>query len=1071
MKREGYHGSVNNTALLLNSREDHSRASTGTTRSETRSSPLRRDVNGPWRKGSGGGDNKIISAAPFENDKGVIKDDVNFRVERIDSASCLAVDDVVGYEFVSEDGRWTWSIGTVLACVNNSDNIIGNGDGSGAIAADPNLVSLAYWRIALDTQDEKRRSDSTMKAGKHGDEAQYDILRRLHEIEEEQAEILREPCEKDVIEAERTAEAAREKLRLRVQEQRSVLQQLAKPPGVLRLATQAVFSLLGIELLVERSEEEWEQMQRVLCSEAFEESLSEADTSRLDEVQAEIITQRFLNNPHFTYAYMETRSHLAALMQKWVVSEVQLYEARAMLQYLKGRLSALNEEARQKQQELSFYLNVSGLTRTSSDQGDEENVRYALRSFQDLGKVPFVRSDKVAVVVRSSVFCKFVPSTSFPMSALKSMTIQRDRLACIRSAASGRQGRVGFGSPVGIASVMDNELHKSREAVQVKKLLYDQSMEREHILVRELETLYQKHVWYTTALHNILRRAIAAGTSFSRRSKSDAVQLPAAQKRVQELEGNLCEKERALRTMQTKHDEELQWMRKNMRSEVWEEARNAFDDASMMQLRQFRIRHDEEVGRMRVAAKEARQWLALLLFELRKSKDLAIAEMQQEGLRELNLVRDELSICEKRQTKTVSILEDSLAYGGEEEGHERHKRQRRALKRALKTLCGSHSSGPSSESSLRRFSRNPTPTQEAAYRRLPLRTGTPVRRLSTSEVSEVSRELAEDNAIILRDRLVEEMRDRELIQEVLVQEQRKNQLLEEETKALRFDLSQEVEKHAALKEMFRELQNEVAARPGTARSSSKGSRMSGSANDGRDAREQVAKLRGTIATFDRQLEEMLEAEGMKNEGASLQALRDCFARLKASCAVMQEERDAQAADAKMLESYLKTAADALEDALIHDERWRPHTTDSNYTTWHWKKFGGDDWGRVIADTPEALEKALVRGVSSACHIPEEYVLNLKYRDEGMSLYVSFDLRHDPTIPAEDITSRLEECNYYELERLYAHRFSPEEGIDSLKRQLRAKEEELEELRASVSHQRREFQPSSGGGSKAYVLGA
>ncbi|RNF25909.1 dynein heavy chain, cytosolic [Trypanosoma conorhini] len=1072
MKREDYYSPGNTAAPLPNGREGRDRANTDATRSELRSPPLRRDAHEPWRRGFGGDADTRFSAAPTGTDKSAIRDSTGFRVERIDSASSLAVGDIVGYEFVSEDGRWNWSIGTVLASLNNTGNAVGNDDDNDAMGTDPNLVPLAYWRIALDTQGVQRQSDSATKAGRYEDPAQHDVLRRLQAIEEEKAALSRETYAMDVVEAEKAAESAREKLRLTVREQRSALRQLIKPPNVLRLAVQAVFSLLSIELLVERSEEEWEQMRRVLCSEAFEESLSEPATSRLDEEQADIITQRFLTNPHFTYAYMEATSHLAALMQRWVEGEVQLYEARAMLQSVEGRLAELDEEARQKKRELRFCRNPSNFTRTSSDQDDEENVRYALQSFQDLGEVSFVRSDEAAVVVRSSVFCRFVAPTSASMSALNSMTIQRDRLARIRSAASGKQRRVRFGSPVSDAGSTDQKLRESREAAHAKKVLCDQSMERERIAIRELEAIYEKHVWYTTALHNILRRAIAAGAGASLRGKGDAVQLAAAQMRVRELEEALRDKERALRTMQTNHDEELHWMREKMRREAREESGPIPDDASMMELQQFRLHHDEEVGRMRVAANEARKWSIILLLELRKSKDAAIADMQQEYLRELNLVRDELSMHEGRQMKTVTILEDALAHNSEEEEeHQRQRRQRRALKRALKTLSGSRSPELSRASPSRRSPRNLASPHETTLRRLPLRTGTPVRRLSTSEVSGASRELPEDNVVILRDRLVEEMRDRELIQEMLLQEQRKIQLLEEENAGLKSDLKQEVERHATLKERYRELQDEISARSGTARSGSKGSRRSGSGSGDRDAREQIAELQSIIAAYDRQLEELLEAEGLKKEGTPFQALRDYLARLKASCAAMQEERDAQSADAKMLESCLKTAADALEDALMHDERWCLRTTDSQYTTWHWKKFKGDDWGRVIADTPEALAKALARGVAAACHVPEDYVLNLNYHDEGTSLYASFDLRHDPTMPSEDIASRLEECNYYELERLYARRFSPEEGVDSLRRKLREKEEELQDLRTNMARLRREAKHSGGGRSKPYLLEA
>ncbi|KAF5221023.1 Flagellum attachment zone protein 4 [Trypanosoma cruzi] len=1067
MKQDTYHSPASIHAALRNSRQEY-----GWTKKETRGlgaspSSWSRDAHETPSKGSGGGSGgeKRFSSGLFRNDKRAINDDASFRVERIDSASCLALGDVVGYEFVSEDGRWTWSIGTVIASGDGSDDTIGHVDRNSTVSEDPILVSLACWKIAPDTQ-----GDPPTWAGKHEDHEQIDVRRRMEEIEEEKAELSRRPCMEKVMEAERIAETARETLRLAVRGERNVLRQMTRPPNELRLAVNAAFSLLRIELLVEKPEDEWDHMRRVLCSDSFDENLSEADASRLDEAQSEFIKQRFLNNPLFTYLHMNATSHIAALMQKWVTCEVQLYECRKELQFTEMRLAELSQEAMQNERELRLHLNSKELTRTASNPYDEENVRYALQSFQDLGQVSFSRGDEATIVVRSSVFCKFVASTSSPISTLDSMTIHRDRLACIRSAASGKQRRLPFGSSFSEADYPERRYNQSRDAVYQTKLLYEQSIERERILVRELEQLYEKHVRYTMAQHEILLRSTDFAASSYRYSKRDATRLTVAEDRVRELEEALRQEGGKLRTLQMNHEKEIWRMQEEAKRRSLEAAQYISDEVSTIRLQQVSLQGDEEIGRLQLAANEARRWSALLLLEMRKSKDLVIADMRQEYIREMNLLRDDLSNRERRQVKTIKILEDLLAYNGEGREYQQQEMQRRAIKRALKTLCGSMSTELSSDSSPRHFSRNPTSSQGATSYRLPVRSNTPARGISNLEATVESRELEEDNVVILKDRLVEAVRDRDLIHEMLIQEQRKNHSLGEENAVLRSELDREMQERVEVEKTAQKLQDEIAAISGSVRSTPNGYIKSGSDNEELGLREEIAKLQGVIATYDGQLDELLEAEGIENKEAPFHSLREYIAEIKASCVAMQEERDAQAADAKMLESCLKTAANALEDALIHDERWRPHITDSHHTTWHWKKFDGSGWDRVIAETPEALEKALVHGIAAACHVPEEYVLNLTYHDEATCLYASFDLRHDPAISDEDIMCRLEECNYYELERLYTHRFSPEEGIDSLRRKMREKEEELQELRATIAHMRGDSKPPGSGRSKRHLLG-
>ncbi|ORC92031.1 dynein heavy chain, cytosolic [Trypanosoma theileri] len=1068
------------------------------------------------------------------------KDDLDIQVERVFGSTVLSVGDIVGYELVSNDGKWMWSIGTILSFGSNGGG--GSADkkarrGSGAVSSgmEPNFMSIVCWTLKADASERRPSRPVGSRLAASDGRSLRALRRRLDEIARAKSALARVLHAENVDRRLRAADAVRESL-LRLDGRRwAELLALERPTATVRVAVRAVFALLRIELLAETEEEEWERQRRFIATDAFRRLLADAAAARVagpsiptPQININVITESKTPLP----AVVE-------LMVQWIESELRLAEARASLEKVDIQLKELQSAEEEVGLELRWrerstsnkrgndsikynsdnagdyndlasdsfdYIDDYG-DKTAEDEMDEENdekyIRAVVKSFSEHGRVLFVRGSDTTFVVQSSVFCRFAGRGVEPM--LDSLVIHRERLVRIRDAALNKHRRVSTNTSTvngGGRKLTHEQSNKLLDAACQIEVMYEQSFRRERLMVRELESLYEKHIQYTDAQLRLLRRSLAAKTSAAgstnMQNTVSVMELTAAHNRVKELEETLREKEQELRNVQAKHDKAIKKVQDRLireagKGEVYEQTR-----LSVSMFQRFRLEHEEEVIRLRISSDEASQWSLLLMHELGGSKDLAIADMSQRYLQEVGSLQEELKNREKRQLKTASILKKSLKNNNWERQRQRQEKEEHlvddeeqqsgeiatmlAVERALHILCGTDSLDTSMETLPTLQSEDRAQYKKTGKRSLPNQGGVFKRSNTAKQFSPIhDEEKDHDDVVILKDRLVEAMQERELIQEILAREQERNRLLTEEGEALRSELLQEVERHAVLEEMVKNLQGEVSAMMGSIRSASSSSDNIKGPNGENTVnrrnwqyrqRDTIAKLRAIITMYDRQLSELLEEEGLSNDNnddlidynnnetkvstllnTSFSSLRKYLARLKEACAVMQAERDAQAADANMLESYLKTAADALENALVHDERWQPRTTKSNHTTWHCKTFPGDDWGRVINETPEALSKALVHDIVSACHLPDEYVLNLTYSDEGSMLRVSFDLRHDPSITAEEIVRRLNECNFYQLEKLYARRFAPEEGIDTLRRELREKNEEMRRLREVISRLR------------------
>ncbi|KAH8604289.1 hypothetical protein ERJ75_001738400 [Trypanosoma vivax] len=997
------------------------------------------------------------------------EDSVGLHVEYINDRLHFSPGSIVAFEFVSNNGRWMWSIGTVLSA----------SDDDTFKAVDAGLVPLLCWKVTQGARDQHRVLDHRRELNEVGEKSRSSARERSGGSS-------RDTYVNDVLRKESAADAVRTELKCVSKAEWGKFLDTAYPTRTVLHTLRALFAFLRIDLNCATGDSEWEEMKAFLSSHSFAKYFHDPCAVRLNESLVDTLIQKYINNPRFSLAPTSSSNRVVALLQKWITGEVYLFKARASLATMDEQVenACVGAEPRRLDQE-RYSTSVSGLKVSSARENQKCTNPDVIRTFTEDGAISFVRSSEATVILRTSIFCKIDPSGDGGSQVLE-MTLKRDLLARIRSAALHkfqRPARVMPNSPSSGGVINTSATEKITEVAK-KSLLNEESLQRKRLMLLEIETLLRLHVSYAAELHRQMSKFITAraeGVSSVRSAEQKTtVDLLKAQRRVERLEQNLREKEQEIQAMQHERKKEV----KHLVDEL-EKAKANTREVGILKntaanLDIIYLEHEEETARMSLQASADQGWMYVLLQEMRKSKDLDVADVALGYMEEIGTLHRELEELQRSQHKAVAILEGCLsrAHGMQLQHEEQQSYFKEELllyledvESALEAL-GTHK--PSIKYLFNSHTRNvgKRPDSPAQERRgLPQRTRAPPTTHLTGNGTPAQESLTDINdndVILLKDRLVEAIHDRELIQEMFNREQERNQEMEKKKMALSASLEQETEARKKLEKMVVSLQGEIERLTEALRAVKCKKRevwdrkrhnlessfsyedsvighQGGSKN--RDPLNGSERLEGL--SHEHWLATILEMEGIKVAGDPVTALHDYILHLRDKCASTVSERDAQAAEARMLENCLKSAADALENALIHDERWKPRVTDSQHTTRHSKAFVGCDWGRVISNSPGALTRAIVHDVAAACHLPEAYVLNMEYCNGDDALYVTFDLRHDPSITKNELERRLSECNFHEIDKLYAGEDQSVDGVDELRGELQSSLEEIKQLREAL----------------------
>ncbi|KAH9600619.1 hypothetical protein LSM04_006056 [Trypanosoma melophagium] len=217
--------------------------------------------------------------------------------------------------------------------------------------------------------------------------------------------------------------------------------------------------------------------------------------------------------------------------------------------------------------------------------------------------------------------------------------------------------------------------------------------------------------------------------------------------------------------------------------------------------------------------------------------------------------------------------------------------------------------------------------------------------------------------------------------------------------------------------------------------------------------DEIEKLNGQLAAREQELDQLQNTNEEKER--ALEALND---ELEQLCGTNEEKERALEAfndEVEKLKNQLAEQQAENEKLRSHDDRWVPVASRSagrRIASHHRKEFDGDGWDEVLKTQPEELARAFVSDAADACHVDPEDVQKVVFSPDGKT--VEFDVKHDASVPANDIADRIDECPFRSVMRLYGRRGQPKTGMDLLKEQLQAGEQELEQLRASDEEKER-----------------
>lgn len=1015
------------------------------------SSPMSRSANNRYSI-----INQAAASSPFANVTSEVVEktsasDADIFVERVSDTSRLLEGDIVVFGFVSENAKWMWSIGTVVA-PGNITRYTESGTNMESC-----LVTLVCWRMTEVAQGGSEKPNERLSGTIEQEVKSPHQIPLKMEDGVCQLAFLREVQLQKVQQAKNIACAARSALRTADRKDWGALRHMQKPPQVVRLVVGALFLLVNIKLSEEPEQDEWNRMLRFLRLEALDNVLSDQEIPTLDDAQAEFITKEYLNNPLFSFDEAYLANKVTGLMHRWITSEVELYTSQALLFYLEKQLNMSNKEGQQNNTVKLRSNEFTQYTRPGITFAENScSSGFSFQSFKDAGYVSFFKTSETTVVLRSSVFCKLILCPPFTASTLKNIILGREHLSNLFSAALANGREMKLKSLDNDVKITDRRRSSSSQTsfgvMQKAKLLHEEEIKRKQIMMQELESLFNLHVCYVNTQAHLFFVQCTTNLFDNKRKNAFVEEFKAADSRVKALEAAvwekdnvICEKENAL-SEALANISQMRQMQEQLKKNLIEAAGRSLSNAQIAENRLSHLQSEEECTRFYLISSELERRLKIITLELKAIKE-NYREVPQNYIVQLSETTKRLSDLERCRTEAIKILDEYFNPGKNRD----IRQQELTVSRALGVLRG-HTFSEALPSSL---SRSATINQA---------TGLTLSLAQTAEAASEGRSIADfasptvnnesDNVVILKDRLLEALHDREIIQDMFSREETKNRALLKDNDSLRFDIAQVRKKNAELEKMVEKLQNDILA---FAEKPTRSSHVPGeNANSGGTphhgalaASEEAARLRSLLAAYEKQMSELLAEENLGNVTPSFEALRECIARQKVSCAAMRQERDVHAADAKMLESHLGTAADALEEALLQNERLQPRATKSNHTAWHRRSFPGDDWGSIIAHTPEALTKALKHDISAACHLLQENVLSLFYENKGKELLVSFKLPSSLSIAAEEIDRRLNDCAYYELEKLYAGRFALQEGVDLLKKALKESENEVKNLRATV----------------------
>lgn len=246
----------------------------------------------------------------------------------------MEVGDLVAYEFVTPNGDWSWSIGTVEDCSRTC------------------LVDISQWTDSSSGRLHGKDATEYFESLRDAEESDQAAKRLVEEVRAMRMQIMQQRAE-----AEENERRARERLVAAQEDVRQInagdireMRSYRTPPTLVKETLAAVLCLLRQSPVPET----WENVQRVIRNQNFITNVINLDPNDEDTALNRTVMSHYLSNPAMTVENVNLASRAAGPLLKWLFAKIGATSAIVELRAFDKEVHTASMQLKRKSERIAI---------------------------------------------------------------------------------------------------------------------------------------------------------------------------------------------------------------------------------------------------------------------------------------------------------------------------------------------------------------------------------------------------------------------------------------------------------------------------------------------------------------------------------------------------------------------------------------------------------------------------------------------------------------------------------------------------------------------------------------------
>jgi chromosome segregation ATPase len=242
--------------------------------------------------------------------------------------------DLVAYEFVTPNGEWSWSIGTVEDCSRTC------------------LVDISQWTDSSSGRLHGKDATEYFESLRDAEESDQAAKRLVDEVRAMRMQIMQQRAE-----AEENERRARERLLAAQEDVRQInagdireMRSYRTPPTLVKETLAAVLCLLRQSPVPET----WENVQRVIRNQNFINNVINLDPNNEDTDLNRSVMSHYLSNPAMTVENVNLASKAAGPLLKWLFAKIGATSATVELRAFDKEVHTASMQLKRKSERIAI---------------------------------------------------------------------------------------------------------------------------------------------------------------------------------------------------------------------------------------------------------------------------------------------------------------------------------------------------------------------------------------------------------------------------------------------------------------------------------------------------------------------------------------------------------------------------------------------------------------------------------------------------------------------------------------------------------------------------------------------